>query len=332
MCVWAVHSAILQDILDQEVQWRPNSVQKGEAEYKTPGRYPTFHQTPRSSSSSPSSGGDSGELAKRYVHPKPQSEQSFLGFVSEGQVDVCQGSRGRTESMEFTKGESSAMGGNKVLLSPGHGVEMDRARDWAVEVYKGKAAPPEEKEEDILELSLEDEEGEIAIKFLAFAVFFFQKATTEVFVQRHAECLGYQGASGHRKLGDNSFKLEFASAEEKQSVVEGGPWRHKGGTLIVVHYDGLARLSEVKIDSIQMWVRLYDLPAALMNEAFGMQLGGQLGKFIKMDGRFPSYMRIRVLYPLEKPLQPELKIKIKGRGVMAIMLRYKNVPHFCFSC
>jgi hypothetical protein len=100
----------------------------------------------------------------------------------------------------------------------------------------------------------------------------------------------------------------------------------------VVHYDGLATPSEVKIDSIQMWVCLYDLPAAMVKEAFGKQLGGQLGKFIKLDGRFLGYMRIWVLYPLEKLLQPELKIKIKGRCVMAIMLRYENVPHFCFSC
>jgi hypothetical protein len=43
-------------------------------------------------------------------------------------------------------------------------------------------------------------------------------------------------------------------------------------------------------------------------------------------------MRIRVFCPLEKPLRPKLKVKIRGRGVMPIMLCYENVPHFCFSC
>jgi hypothetical protein len=69
-------------------------------------------------------------------------------------------------------------------------------------------------------------------------------------------------------------------------VVDGGLWRHKGDTLIVVHYDGLSRPSEVKIDSIQLQVRLYDMPVAMMKESYGKQLGGQLGKFLKMDGRF----------------------------------------------
>jgi hypothetical protein len=43
-------------------------------------------------------------------------------------------------------------------------------------------------------------------------------------------------------------------------------------------------------------------------------------------------MRIRLDYPLAKPLMPELKVKIKGRGIINIMLRYENAPHFCFTC
>jgi hypothetical protein len=139
---------------------------------------------------------------------------------------VCQGSRGRMESMDFHKGERSVMGGNKVLLQPSHGEEMDRAWDWAVEVYRGKetAAPPEEGEEDILELSLEEEEGEISSKFLAFAVFFSQKSYNPrfLFTDMH-NAWGIKALVAIEKLGDYSFRLEFASADEKHRVVEGGP-------------------------------------------------------------------------------------------------------------
>jgi hypothetical protein len=102
--------------------------------------------------------------------------------------------------------------------------------------------------------------------------------------------------------------------------------------MIVIHYDGFIRPSEVKIDTIQMWVRLYDLPTAMMKETCGMQLGSQIGRYIRIDSRFPRYMRIRVDYPLAKPLMPKLKVKIKGRGIMNIMLTYENVSHFCFTC
>jgi hypothetical protein len=69
-----------------------------------------------------------------------------------------------------------------------------------------------------------------------------------------------------------------------------------------------------------------------MKEAYAKQLGGQLGKFIKMDVRYPGYLHIRVGYFLTKPLVLSLSVKVKGRGMMSITLRYENVPHLWFTC
>jgi hypothetical protein len=88
----------------------------------------------------------------------------------------------------------------------------------------------------------------------------------------------------------------------------------------------------VCIDSIALWIRLYDLPPVMMKEAVAKQLCGKIGEFIKMDACFPGYMRDRVNFPLSKALVPKLKIKIKGKGIMVIKVRYENVPHFCCTC
>jgi hypothetical protein len=117
-----------------------------------------------------------------------------------------------------------------------------------------------------------------------------------------------------KKLGEYSFKLEFDKEEEKMKVLEGGPWRHKGDALIVVHYDGLTRPSEVYIDAITVWVRLYDLPPVMMKQVVARQLSAELGEFIKMDSRFPGYMRARLLFPLKKAQVQQLKIKIREGG------------------
>jgi hypothetical protein len=63
-----------------------------------------------------------------------------------------------------------------------------------------------------------------------------------------------------RKLGDNRFILEFDSEQHYKYALSGGPWRHKEDELIVVPYDGFSRPSEIKINSINMWVRFYDVP------------------------------------------------------------------------
>jgi hypothetical protein len=41
---------------------------------------------------------------------------------------------------------------------------------------------------------------------------------------------------------------------------------------------------------------------------------------------------VGIEFQLSKALVPSLKVKVKGRGTMEIMLRYENIPHFCFIC
>jgi hypothetical protein len=62
----------------------------------------------------------------------------------------------------------------------------------------------------------------------------------------------------------------------------------------------------------------------MMKEVVTTQLGSQLGRYIKVDTRYPGYMRVRVEFPLVKPLMPSI--------IVRITVRYENVPHFCFTC
>jgi hypothetical protein len=100
----------------------------------------------------------------------------------------------------------------------------------------------------------------------------------------------------------------------------------------VAHYDGLIRPSEIRIQSLRLWVRFYDLPSAMMKPEIAKQLGAQIGPVLNYDSQYLGYLQVWVEYPLSKPLLPQLMVKVKGQGPMPITLRYKNVPHFCFSC
>jgi hypothetical protein len=39
-----------------------------------------------------------------------------------------------------------------------------------------------------------------------------------------------------------------------------------------------------------------------------------------------------VEFPLAKALVPSITVRVKGRGMMNIMIHYEDVPHFCFVC
>jgi hypothetical protein len=206
-----------------------------------------------------------------------------------------------------------------------------------MEVYKGVAADyakgAVEDDQDILEFNLDEEVGDETSKLLAIAVLFSRKSFSPQYLfSDMLEAWNMQRLAVVEKVGDYIFRLKFNSAEEKNRVLDGDPWRHRGDALIVAHYDGLMRPSEIRIKCLGMWVHFYDLPPAMMHEAVTIQFGGQLGKYIRMDCRYLGYMRVRVDYPLDKPLIPQLTVKIKGRGQMPITLHYENVLHFYFIC
>jgi hypothetical protein len=139
-----------------------------------------------------------------------------------------------------------------------------------MEVYQGNNGDDllKEVEKDILELDLEDEEEELAKSHLAIAIFYSRKSFSPHYL--FSEMINMWGISSLvslKKIGDYIFKLEFHKPEEKERVVDGGPWRHKGDALIVMHYDGFSRPSEVCIKSIKLWIILYDLPLAMMKES-----------------------------------------------------------------
>lgn len=74
-----------------------------------------------------------------------------------------------------------------------------------------------------------------------------------------------------------------------------------------MEYDRKLRPLEIVLDSLPMWVRIYDLPLSLMTKAMGQTLRSRLGRVRKVhvDSRgqaWHDFMRVRVEYLAHKPL------------------------------
>ncbi|KAF8711079.1 hypothetical protein HU200_029084 [Digitaria exilis] len=135
-----------------------------------------------------------------------------------------------------------------------------------------------------------------------------------------------------RELRDNRFLVEFDSEWLWKKVIFGGPWTFRGDAVIFVPYDGLQRFSEVVIESIALWIRVYDILERLMLDGFVRSLGNKVGKVLEIAEARMDYKRVKVDFPLDKPIVAVVKRKVQGRGIMEFNVRYENIPHFCFLC
>jgi hypothetical protein len=43
-----------------------------------------------------------------------------------------------------------------------------------------------------------------------------------------------------------------------------------------------------------------------------------------------NYKRVRVEFPLAKPIPRSVQQKVKGHGILEFMVKYENIPHFYF--
>jgi len=135
-----------------------------------------------------------------------------------------------------------------------------------------------------------------------------------------------------RELGNNRFLVEFDSEKLWSRVIGGGPWKHKRDAVIFVPYDGVCRFSDVVIDSIALWIRIYDIPETMITEGFARALGAKLGKVLEVGQAIQNYKRVKVDFPLEKAIQYTVEQKVRGHGAMSFAVKYENIPDFCFGC
>jgi hypothetical protein len=177
----------------------------------------------------------------------------------------------------------------------------------------------EDKEEEEYDFGQDEEISQLQKIWFAVARFYtgqdFNAST--VFTELSHRAWGRQDTVPFSSIGDNRFIIDFDSEKLWRRVVEGGPWKFNGDAMIF---------------SLQMWVLIYDIPAAMITDGFACALGAKIGKVIEVGAVNSDYKRVKVDFPLDKPVMRVVKQKVKGHGVSEFLVRYENIPHFCFFC
>ena len=137
----------------------------------------------------------------------------------------------------------------------------------------------------------------------------------------------------------NWYVITLGSQGDFDFVSRGGPWIHRGNALLVAPFKGNSRPSESVLEAVPVWVRFYNVPWDKQTSAYGWRIGKLLGKVLAVDVddsgmSVREFLRIRIELPLNRRLQMQVSIGIKGgeEEPKKYELRYERVPHYCFWC
>ncbi|KAE8786347.1 hypothetical protein D1007_39856 [Hordeum vulgare] len=134
--------------------------------------------------------------------------------------------------------------------------------------------------------------GEVAMDDVAFVAVDFDEDDEEVEETEKGKLLGLYRAhkcpsaktlSNHfGKIWHLRTRVEFQPMESNHIVIKlfskgdfnfvgrGRPWIYDGNALLVVPFDGNAKPSESVIDSVPVWVRVFDVPWKRQTRMFGV--------------------------------------------------------------
>lgn len=275
-------------------------------------------------------GGDKGIVDEMITHPKP----------SDGGLIVL-----ANPVKEFANLEPSSEARGLIIGSKASSDMAEVAENIEDGSYMGPAAFTEgdvdNEEEEAIEVRLEEEEVLNAGKWTVLASFYSMRIPSlPTLFDDMRRAWRLKEEMSYKSLRENLFIITFKAEGDHKFVLQGGPWIHRGDALLVADFDGITCPSKVPLESVPIWVRIYDLPLALMTKPRGELYGSRLGKVREVDvgddGRNKhDFFRVRVDLPVNRPLKKKIAIKIISQGkevTRSFDLRYERVPHFCFIC
>jgi hypothetical protein len=122
-------------------------------------------------------------------------------------------------------------------------------------------------------------------------------------------------------------------------VKKNGPWQFDFNVVLIEDYDGSVRPSVMVFDSLDIWVRVLDLPMDMMNRVYGELFGRWVGKYISTDVdadgmAWGNDLRIRVAVRVDQLLLRCVCVRESKENVEGTWfdLKYEKIPHFCFDC
>ncbi|KAG5006391.1 hypothetical protein JHK85_024933 [Glycine max] len=115
------------------------------------------------------------------------------------------------------------------------------------------------------------------------------------------------------------FTFWLFHLKDIQRVKGGGGGGVGGGQLFLININGSEVPSQVPMQEIPIWIEVHNIPLGLTTIAVGKKIGNFLDQFVDYDDKhnsspLMSYMRIKVMIDVNKPLKCTKKIKKEGHN------------------
>lgn len=81
-----------------------------------------------------------------------------------------------------------------------------------------------------------------------------------------------------RSIGDNMFVGDFANKMDRDQALEGSSWMVGRRAILLQGYNANMRPTDIRFDSMSIWVHILDIPVGWMNIMKGWKIASLIDK------------------------------------------------------
>lgn len=138
-------------------------------------------------------------------------------------------------------------------------------------------------------------------------------------------------------LDRNLITCIFTKAEDRDRILNTGPWAVKGHIISFTIWSPTVSIEEIDFSRTPFWVQIHNLPPNRVNIDNAVKLGNFIGGFLELDEsyKYPhklkKFLRIRANVDNGVQLKTGIFIKREDGSSLWIQFRYERLSDFVFA-
>ncbi|KAM0922310.1 hypothetical protein ACQ4PT_006249 [Festuca glaucescens] len=164
------------------------------------------------------------------------------------------------------------------------------------------------EDEDVLVVDFAEARKEMKIPWIIVGLYNTKKMfnTGGLFI-RLRQVWQLQGGMVEKGIGEKRFLIVLDKEGDYNHILKGGPWTYMNDAFPMAKYDGITSAMDVPINLMPIWVRVLDLPFAMMNKKWDETIGNRYLGHVREVGKdnkghvWASSLRLRVEHNMEMP-------------------------------
>nr|XP_027088489.1 uncharacterized protein LOC113709831 [Coffea arabica] len=138
------------------------------------------------------------------------------------------------------------------------------------------------------------------------------------------------------ELGPNLFQFILPGENDRDRVMNGGPWILDNQVLVMNRwYEGIED-DETAFNLAPIWVQVWNLPVHWMSKEAGRRIGAMFHQvrdviIPQTGGKEGRHLKLSVLMDIAQPLLRGTTVKVAGSTKWA-SFKYERCPDFCYKC